>query len=133
MMPTPVMAIGLSRSRAIMRKKRSSRGGSRGRAACSVVLMPWPSLQPEPRIEIGVTDIGQRLGGHRHQYRDHGAALDQVDVLVQRGFQQQGAESLVGEKEFDDEDARSEDPTAELQSLMRTSYAVFCLKKKKLP
>src|SRR3546814_5649220 len=28
--------------------------------------------------------------------------------------------------------ARSEEHTSELQSLMRTSYAVFCLKKKKL-
>src|SRR3546814_1768209 len=29
--------------------------------------------------------------------------------------------------------ARSEEHTSELQSLMRISYAVFCLKKKKLP
>src|SRR3546814_4556951 len=29
-------------------------------------------------------------------------------------------------------DARSEEHTSELQSLMRTSYAVFCLKKKKI-
>src|SRR3546814_6789264 len=29
--------------------------------------------------------------------------------------------------------ARSEEHTSELQSLMRTSYAVFCLKKKKQP
>src|SRR3546814_5238731 len=29
-----------------------------------------------------------------------------------------------------DEPARSEEHTSELQSLMRTSYAVFCLKKK---
>src|SRR3546814_5006963 len=29
--------------------------------------------------------------------------------------------------------ARSEEHTSELQSLMRTSYAVFCLKKKKKP
>src|SRR3546814_1370462 len=29
------------------------------------------------------------------------------------------------------ESARSEEHTSELQSLMRTSYAVFCLKKKK--
>src|SRR3546814_3332933 len=28
---------------------------------------------------------------------------------------------------------RSEEPTSELQSLMRISYAVFCLKKRKLP
>src|SRR3546814_4832474 len=31
------------------------------------------------------------------------------------------------------EEPRSEEHTSELQSLMRTSYAVFCLKKKKLP
>src|SRR3546814_2395860 len=30
-------------------------------------------------------------------------------------------------------DARSEEHTSELQSLMRISYAVFCLKKKKKP
>src|SRR3546814_3340949 len=30
-----------------------------------------------------------------------------------------------------DADVRSEEHTSELQSLMRTSYAVFCLKKKK--
>src|SRR3546814_1471271 len=30
-------------------------------------------------------------------------------------------------------DARSEEHTSELQSLMRISYAVFCLKKKKIP
>src|SRR3546814_9444873 len=33
--------------------------------------------------------------------------------------------------EMTDVDARSEEHTSELQSLMRISYAVFCLKKKK--
>src|SRR3546814_5579975 len=33
--------------------------------------------------------------------------------------------------EQDDEEVRSEEHTSELQSLMRISYAVFCLKKKK--
>src|SRR3546814_3608170 len=32
-----------------------------------------------------------------------------------------------------DHRVRSEEHTSELQSLMRTSYAVFCLKKKKMP
>src|SRR3546814_1917658 len=32
----------------------------------------------------------------------------------------------------DEEESRSEEHTSELQSLMRTSYAVFCLKKKKI-
>src|SRR3546814_10704368 len=33
--------------------------------------------------------------------------------------------------EMDDDQTRSEEHTSELQSLMRISYAVFCLKKKK--
>src|SRR3546814_10870794 len=33
----------------------------------------------------------------------------------------------------DQQDQRSEEHTSELQSLMRSSYAVFCLKKKKKP
>src|SRR3546814_6090545 len=32
---------------------------------------------------------------------------------------------------MDEQDRRSEEHTSELQSLMRTSYAVFCLKKKR--
>src|SRR3546814_9666449 len=40
--------------------------------------------------------------------------------------------SLVGRREHSDaKDSRSEEHTSELQSLMRISYAVFCLKKKK--
>src|SRR3546814_9865776 len=37
---------------------------------------------------------------------------------------------LVGIEEIIDEARRSEEHTSELQSLMRISYAVFCLKKK---
>src|SRR3546814_960945 len=37
-------------------------------------------------------------------------------------FRQMGTRSLLG-------DARSEEHTSELQSLMRNAYAVFCLKK----
>src|SRR3546814_6828796 len=36
------------------------------------------------------------------------------------------------ESQFDPRDHRSEEHTSELQSLMRISYAVFCLKKKKI-
>src|SRR3546814_6158762 len=39
--------------------------------------------------------------------------------------------TIEGEEAFDRSDARSEEHTSELQSLMRISYAVFCLKKKK--
>src|SRR3546814_9580768 len=43
------------------------------------------------------------------------------DAALERRFQ----------KVFVGEPSRSEEHTSELQSLMRTSYAVFCLKKKK--
>src|SRR3546814_10212660 len=44
------------------------------------------------------------------------------------------ADEIAGIEGFDEELAseRSEEHTSELQSLMRISYAVFCLKKKKL-
>src|SRR3546814_8938493 len=45
-----------------------------------------------------------------------------------RSKKRKGA-ALLGER--DDERDRSEEHTSELQSLMRISYAVFCLKKKK--
>src|SRR3546814_6910248 len=52
--------------------------------------------------------------------------LDQrVDVLALE-------RTNVGPYDFFDVLVRSEEHTSELQSLMRISYAVFCLKKKKL-
>src|SRR3546814_2084917 len=41
------------------------------------------------------------------------------------------AEATHGLGEVVDDETRSEEHTSELQSLMRISYAVFCLKKKK--
>src|SRR3546814_1924608 len=52
-------------------------------------------------------------------------------------FGQQTSMRLIGHLSLDSRDAdhaekfRSEEHTSELQSLMRISYAVFCLKKKK--
>src|SRR3546814_7334957 len=50
-------------------------------------------------------------------------------------FSQLGKDYKVGDREMGDasfpvDEQRSEEHTSELQSLMRTSYAVFCLKKK---
>src|SRR3546814_1403419 len=76
----------------------------------------------------GAAKLAERgvVGEHRAQRdrrRQH-AAIDElqdggVDLAVQR------LEEMLG-TEF-----RSEEHTSELQSLMRISYAVFCLKKKK--
>src|SRR3546814_9463669 len=71
-------------------------------------------------------DMRQRMdlaGLHQRQQALHIDArrrhqrVDQQDSLVEQG----GATQLP----------RSEEHTSELQSLMRISYAVFCLKKKK--
>src|SRR3546814_2671413 len=66
--------------------------------------------------------LGARLAGHRfmakHQPRDLGLVHDLAAAMVDpRGI-------VIAR------DPRSEEHTSELQSLMRISYAVFCLKKK---
>src|SRR3546814_1449125 len=109
-----------------------------------------------PRREIGKPDM--RLGGQRIalRHRDdqrftvHGLVYDlgiidpwprkgDIDRPVDQGALQLGRIHRV-QHQFDlgmagtkgAEDARSEEHTSELQSLMRISYAVFCLKKKTL-
>src|SRR3546814_9507518 len=62
---------------------------------------------------IGVGENGH--GGH---------AADAADVLEHLGLRQHPHVGLARQ------DGRSEEHTSELQSLMRISYAVFCLKKK---
>src|SRR3546814_2162696 len=60
--------------------------------------------------------------------------LDRIDVVVRAGLSQ----LVLRPPPFDRDraphpariDGRSEEHTSELQSLMRISYAVFCLKKK---
>src|SRR3546814_4476824 len=55
-----------------------------------------------------------------HLLRPHLAEHDRIDGFKMRG---------VGNQGHMDVDARSEEHTSELQSLMRISYAVFCLQK----
>src|SRR3546814_5760383 len=56
---------------------------------------------------------------------------DKIEDATAFFYSEAFAENPVG-VEFDpDELLRSEEHTSELQSLMRISYAVFCLKKKK--
>src|SRR3546814_9588801 len=68
----------------------------------------------------------QLVGEHEfaafgRQRRVHEQALFAAGVGAERGIRR------LGDQRFD---ARSEEHTSELQSLMRISYAVFCLKKK---
>src|SRR3546814_6420636 len=70
-------------------------------------------------------DIEKVLGLHLSQgdWRD----------LADQGFRAWGVEPLItahGNQRLSNLARRSEEHTSELQSLMRISYAVFCLKKK---
>src|SRR3546814_6112359 len=66
---------------------------------------------------FGVTDRTIRNWRHRHAEFNDALQIgkDAADARVERSLYQR----------------RSEEHTSELQSLMRISYAVFCLKKKK--
>src|SRR3546814_3907210 len=68
------------------------------------------------------------VGAIEHQLAfAQGAPLDELEVqrLAQGAVDRFGVELIIVA------DIRSEEHTSELQSLMRISYAVFCLKKKK--
>src|SRR3546814_5823022 len=75
----------------------------------------------EHRAENGRADPAPVEDGGVDQQRAH--------VRVERGQRQRlGKQAAVDVREL----GRSEEHTSELQSLMRISYAVFCLKKKNI-
>src|SRR3546814_2655137 len=80
-------------------------------------------LQPSRRARISGDAVLQRLRRFRCFAQRHAAAhqhdpaVDVGGIGLQLGFEAA-------------HHARSEEHTSELQSLMRNSYAVFCLKKK---
>src|SRR3546814_7248004 len=78
--------------------------------------------RPAP-VEIAVDD---NLAAVQHRADPAGRQV----VEAQRAPRQQGAQKLCRAGIAAAEPPRSEEHTSELQSLMRNSYAVFCLKKK---
>src|SRR3546814_15531861 len=84
-------------------------------------LFPYTTLFRSGRDDGAADDVHRRLVrppqqvGRRRQVLQHAA----LQGAVRAG----GGDRLAA--------ARSEEHTSELQSLMRISYAVFCLKKKK--
>src|SRR3546814_4249395 len=75
----------------------------------------WRSAAPPATTRAAATGDGSQHGQHR---RHRAAQAERRDVVGRCGRGQPGG-------------SRSEEHTSELQSLMRISYAVFCLKKKK--
>src|SRR3546814_3207791 len=76
--------------------------------------------QGSGRLDVQDAGVGPSL---RFQFGHDGAGVGHVDIHARQHGLVQIAHGSVS--------ARSEEHTSELQSLMRISYAVFCLKKKK--
>src|SRR3546814_8876387 len=90
-------------------------------------LFPYTTLFRSHRLvevpappERGAAD---RVGVRRHDAVESQVGLEASGILVADPVRHQRLEHLYV--------VRSEEHTSELQSLMRISYAVFCLKKKK--
>src|SRR3546814_8754783 len=99
-------------------------------------LFPYTTLFRSPGAVIAHQPVAQRLFGRALDHRVYRGAHPQparIDAVrpVLGGF----AEPVdqLAPHVFDEPAShpRSEEHTSELQSLMRISYAVFCLKKKK--
>src|SRR3546814_8123052 len=79
------------------------------------------------QIEIGTAiDPTHEQFARRHLWPDVVTLRDAVEPCVDTSHQEH-----LGGVVADGQRIRSEEHTSELQSLMRISYAVFCLKKKK--
>src|SRR3546814_6202114 len=79
----------------------------------------WDEISSIPALAIEADAEVVTLAKHLAERNDHGKVAFGTEAGL---FQTRGGIPTV---------VRSEEHTSELQSLMRISYAVFCLKKKK--
>src|SRR3546814_4117802 len=93
-------------------------------------------LRVDPAKPLVLAVLVRFAADKLHAEADAEQELALVHVAVERGNHLQAAQVLHGFLEGPDAGnddlvvVRSEEHTSELQSLMRISYAVFCLKKK---
>src|SRR3546814_1695466 len=96
-------------------------------------LFPYTTLFRSQRRAAGITlqTFGPDLcrGGFRRQLQH--PAVGQLPVGALQIVEQNPPRHAIHHQVMDHQQQRSEEHTSELQSLMRISYAVFCLKKKK--
>src|SRR3546814_5417418 len=94
------------------------------------VWAPHPRIGKPPavmrRAEAVQPNVAQGGLSPSNQY---GRAIEQQPI--DKVFLQKGGGCLCAPLDHQEISLRSEEHTSELQSLMRTSYAVLCLKKKK--
>src|SRR3546814_2586665 len=78
-----------------------------------------------------VGGVGQSRGPSEDDREHHSVFSDRPDAVRRLRACDSARPCLYARRA--DRNRRSEEHTSELQSLMRISYAVFCLKKKKKP
>src|SRR3546814_3818076 len=92
------------------------------RTTLTNTLIPYTTLC---RVLLGVTGSGKTFT------MANVIAQTGRPALIMAPNKTLAAQLYAEMREFFPENARSEEHTSELQSLMRISYAVFCVKKKK--
>src|SRR3546814_6820779 len=84
-------------------------------------------------IEQRSSEVWQLLSAVKAEFGKFAGVLEkahgQLDT-VQNSIKAAGVRTRAIERQLKGVETRSEEHTSELQSLMRISYAVFCLKKK---
>src|SRR3546814_1792310 len=102
-------------------------------------LCPYTTLFRSRRDERCIARGGHRLA-QRHTLAvqhlasgavEHAPARDENDGASDARLERLDLHEDLPRRTLDRRGSRSEEHTSELQSLMRNSYAVFCLKKKK--
>src|SRR3546814_10703392 len=95
-------------------------------------ISPFPPFRQRSRLHFGVRygDVGKSALRNRRDGQD---ARHKPPYRRMAWLRNDGVAISCGKREgrFQRGFGRSEEHTSELQSLMRISYAVFCLKKKK--
>src|SRR3546814_2495591 len=107
---------------------------------CCAFGRTWSSSSPCPMSAVKVTTSASYVScshlrmtevSRPPEYASAILRREELCLLMVVRQTESRAGLWMGEFEARDYRARSEEHTSELQSLMRTSYAVFCLKKKK--
>src|SRR3546814_10491190 len=88
-----------------------------------------------PLIDLNEADVKKLIARGKKRgyltYDELNAALPQDEMSSEQIEDTMSAISDMGINIVESDEDRSEEHTSELQSLMRITYAVFCLKKKK--
>src|SRR3546814_8101557 len=102
------------------------------RSTRSDPLFPYTTLFRSGSIVAGLAEHGlMGLGRATFRTAEEGRShLHAGRAERQRGGDAAAVHDAAGGDHRQVDPRRSEEPTSELQSLMRNSYAVFCLKKK---